>query len=337
MATVTGLTAERMIQMENATVIDGEVVGSDLILITRDGTRINAGYIQGPVGPAGPTFIICTSTTRPAMTPAEYGKAIYESDTKLVRIWDGARWKMQERVICTSSSRPVMVVEDEGVKIYETDTDIEFVWSGAAWLPASSNVARFADATDRASKWPSPPIGAMSYLTSSPTTLWVYENGFWTSVGPPPGSCFPWLGMNAPLNHILMFGQLLPNAQSLYPVLWTNVDVTWKRAPDLLIPDLRGRIPVGKDNMGGAASNRVTSGGSGIAGAVLGAVGGNEWMQSHNHAQEQHVGYQLGFYNGTGPDTTGQYNHMKYVSTTGNGSSQNVQPSIILNWVLKVL
>ena len=54
MATVTGLTADRMIEMENATVIDGNVVGTDLILVTRGGTEINVGFVQGPQGVQGP-------------------------------------------------------------------------------------------------------------------------------------------------------------------------------------------------------------------------------------------------------------------------------------------
>jgi microcystin-dependent protein len=55
------------------------------------------------------------------------------------------------------------------------------------------------------------------------------------------------------------------------------------------VPDMRGRTIVGKDNMGGSAANRVTSGGSGIVGTNLGAVGGTEThtltgaQMAHNH------------------------------------------------------
>lgn len=63
------------------------------------------------------------------------------------------------------------------------------------------------------------------------------------------------------------------------------------------LPDLRGRVPVGKDDMdntvgtGGGAANRVTSGGSGITGTTLGAVGGAQTvtlttteMPTHTHS-----------------------------------------------------
>lgn len=54
MATVTGLTADRMLAIEAASVIDGDVVGDNLILTTHGGTQINAGSVRGPEGPIGP-------------------------------------------------------------------------------------------------------------------------------------------------------------------------------------------------------------------------------------------------------------------------------------------
>lgn len=42
------------------------------------------------------------------------------------------------------------------------------------------------------------------------------------------------------------------------------------------VPDYRGRVGVGVDNMNGSAANRITTGQSGIAGTRLGASGGNE-------------------------------------------------------------
>jgi microcystin-dependent protein len=54
MATVTGLTAERMLEIEAASVVDGEVVSGNLILTKHDGSTINAGPVIGPAGPSGP-------------------------------------------------------------------------------------------------------------------------------------------------------------------------------------------------------------------------------------------------------------------------------------------
>lgn len=55
MATVTGLTAERMLEIEAASVIDGDVdVDGHLILTQHGGDTIDAGSVVGPPGPEGP-------------------------------------------------------------------------------------------------------------------------------------------------------------------------------------------------------------------------------------------------------------------------------------------
>lgn len=54
MATITGFTAERMLEIEGKSIIDGEIVGGNLILTAHDGTQINAGPVIGPTGPVGP-------------------------------------------------------------------------------------------------------------------------------------------------------------------------------------------------------------------------------------------------------------------------------------------
>ena len=41
--------------IEDTTIVDGDVVGDDLILTTRNGQKINAGSVRGPQGPIGTT------------------------------------------------------------------------------------------------------------------------------------------------------------------------------------------------------------------------------------------------------------------------------------------
>jgi microcystin-dependent protein len=55
MATVTGYTANRMKIIEDTTVVDGEVRTDNLILVTREGTEIDAGSVRGPQGIKGDT------------------------------------------------------------------------------------------------------------------------------------------------------------------------------------------------------------------------------------------------------------------------------------------
>ena len=51
MATVTGLTAARMAEIEAASIVDAELSGTDLVLTKHDGTPINVGPVVGPPGP----------------------------------------------------------------------------------------------------------------------------------------------------------------------------------------------------------------------------------------------------------------------------------------------
>lgn len=52
--TITGLTAQRMIQIEQASVVSGRVEGDNLILTTKGGQPITAGNVRGPKGDMGP-------------------------------------------------------------------------------------------------------------------------------------------------------------------------------------------------------------------------------------------------------------------------------------------
>lgn len=346
MATVTGFTAERMLEMENATIISGHVDGNDLILVTKDDTEINAGSVIGPVGPAGGAFIICTSSTRPSLTEPEHGKAIYETDTGLIRVWTGTRWKLQEKIICTSTTRPSLSTDDEGVKIYETDTNLEWQWDGVTWISKSFdvNVQVYASIAERTAQSPSPADGAVSATADTPGMLWVFSSGVWNILGDPPGTMSPYFGTVAPPGHCLMYGQSIANAQTLYPILWSRISSTFKSGSTLYVPDMRGRVPAGVDSMGGTPANRLS-----IATAI-GAGGGNQNMQGHNHniTQTPHshgVGETL---SGSGPYgvtdggkaislTTQGANANITVQSYGTGDSQNVQPTLVMNWILKLL
>jgi hypothetical protein len=53
MVTVTGLTVSRMLDIEAKSIVDGDVVGDNLILTKHNGTTINAGNVRGPAGNNG--------------------------------------------------------------------------------------------------------------------------------------------------------------------------------------------------------------------------------------------------------------------------------------------
>lgn len=98
------------------------------------------------------------------------------------------------------------------------------------------------------------------------------------------GELIPYTRLTAPALTVLPYGQTLLRAS--YPELWaiaqTEIAVgntfynNGNGTTTFGIGDMRGRVPAGKDDMGGSAAGRLTSAGSGVNGAVLGAAGGAE-------------------------------------------------------------
>lgn len=75
MATITGLTAARMLAIEAAATVDAEVVGEDLIITRNDGTTFNAGRVRGVEGPTGPAGLsLSPLATTPVRDVGEAGQ-----------------------------------------------------------------------------------------------------------------------------------------------------------------------------------------------------------------------------------------------------------------------
>lgn len=98
-----------------------------------------------------------------------------------------------------------------------------------------------------------------------------------TPSGVPAGAMFGYAGSAAPSGYLLCYGQAV--SRTTYADLFAAISTTYGAgdgSTTFNLPDRRGRIDVGKDNMGGSAANRVTNGASGITGITLGATGGAE-------------------------------------------------------------
>jgi len=158
------------------------------------------------------------------------------------------------------------------------------------------------------------------------------------AVAIPTGAILPFAGTSAPAGYVLCGGQAVSRTTfaSLFAVLGTAYGAG-DGSTTFNVPDLRGRVPAGVDNMGGTAANRITSAGSGIAGATLGASGGAETVTqtistlvSHNHTYSVQGG--CGGSDGAGSSSLVIAN----TSSTGSGNpAQNMQPTIIMNYIVK--
>lgn len=156
-------------------------------------------------------------------------------------------------------------------------------------------------------------------------------------VGSSPGTIVPFGGATVPTGWLLCFGQAISRAT--YATLFTVVSTTHgvgDGSTTFNLPDLRGRIPGGKDDMGGTAASRLTTAGSGVNGASLGASGG---AQTHSLTQAQlpaltfltttNSGQGAPSLDFSGPDNLGFY------SIGGGTAHNNTQPTIVLNYIIK--
>lgn len=155
----------------------------------------------------------------------------------------------------------------------------------------------------------------------------------------PAGVVLPFAGSTAPTGWLLCFGQAV--SRTTYAALFTALGTAYGAgdgSTTFALPDLRGRIPGGKDNMGGSAASRLTMAGSGVDGLALGASGGAQThtlttgeMPAHSHTQAMTTSVGGLTAGGVAASNTGSQ-----TGTTGSGlAHNNTQPTIVLNYIVK--
>jgi microcystin-dependent protein len=99
--------------------------------------------------------------------------------------------------------------------------------------------------------------------------------------GNPIGSVIMFAGTTAPTGWLLCYGQAISRStySGLFAIIGTAYGVG-DGTTTFNLPDMRGRFPLGLDNMGGSAANRVTSAVSGVSADTLGATGGDQNAQA---------------------------------------------------------
>jgi microcystin-dependent protein len=160
--------------------------------------------------------------------------------------------------VCTSSTRPTNPFT--GQTIYETDTLLAKVWTGSAWVDYPQGKANTAS-----------PTFTGNVVLPSTTSI-----GNVTSVESlvPVGVISAYAGISAPSGWLMCAGQAV--SRSTYAALFTALSTTYgvgDGSTTFNLPDLRGRVPAGVDNMGGSAASRLTNAVL-TASNTLGATGG---------------------------------------------------------------
>jgi len=163
----------------------------------------------------------------------------------------------------------------------------------------------------------------------------------------PVGTVFAFGGAAAPTGYLLASGgtQLI----ATYPDLWGVFGTTYggNGTTTFGIPDLRGRVIAGVDNMGGVAANRLTATTMTPNGTTRGATGGAQ-TNTHNHYQS--VGYDGGslyakVYNQQPRSQVINVYRAAYAAgfalalgrfdSTDDETIDKVQPTLLLNYIIK--
>lgn len=109
-------------------------------------------------------------------------------------------------------------------------------------------------------------------------SAWYLQNSFVNPYQVPVGGMMDFIGTTAPNSaFVLPYGQAI--SRTTYSVLFAMVSTTFGAgdgSTTFNVPDLRGRVVAGKDDMGGSSANRLTDADDGLNGDTLGDTGGGE-------------------------------------------------------------
>ena len=157
----------------------------------------------------------------------------------------------------------------------------------------------------------------------------------------PVGSILAYGGTSAPTDWLLCHGQSIARVGT-YAALFAAISTTYGTVDGdtFNVPDLRGRVIAGQDDMGGSSANRLTAP---INGDTLGAAGGGEThtlaiseMPAHTHTYTVPSGDTSGNLKRGDTAEGGDAETRTSASSGGGGAHTNVQPTIILNYIIKI-
>ena len=160
-----------------------------------------------------------------------------------------------------------------------------------------------------------------------------------TTAKVPIGAVSPYAGSSAPSGWLLCYGQNV--SRTTYSALFSAISTTFGSgdgSTTFTLPDLRGRVAAGKDNMGGSSASRLVNM---VSGGTLGASGGAERHQLSTGEMPAHTHSIATYSTGGGGSQVIQggwaYNNFGTwypPEVGGNDYHTNTQPTIVLNYII---
>lgn len=244
-----------------------------------------------------------------------------------------------------------------GGKLNSNLDDIDALFDTGPYLKLSKGGTGAGTASDARTNLGLGSLAVKSAVSSSDITDGTIVQADLSSTVPlvPVGSIMPYAGTSEPTGWLLCYGQAI--SRTTYAALFAVVGTVYGSgdgSTTFNLPDLRGRVIAGQDDMGGSSANRLTGVTGSVDGDVLGGSGGTEThtltvaeMPSHGHKIADGTGgagtntWPEGTAGIAGMDTqTGNYvtsgaliQHIE--NTGGGGAHNNVQPTFILNYIIR--
>lgn len=193
----------------------------------------------------------------------------------------------------------------------------------------------------------SPYLGQLIFETDTFAMNFWNGSAWQGAISAPAGTVNSYAGSTAPTGWLLCAGQNV--SRNTYAGLFAAIGTTYGSgdgSTTFALPDLRGRVVAGVDNMGGSAASRLTSTVL-SASNTIGATGGAQThglssseMPSHAHnvvirrgavASTPYTIYQLQTI------TTGAWSDETFTTTSaGSGTAHlNTQPTMVMNYIIK--
>ena len=158
----------------------------------------------------------------------------------------------------------------------------------------------------------------------------------------PVGTVLPFAGSGAQTGWLYCNGQAAN--RTTYSVLFTAIGTTYgvgDGSSTFNLPDLRGRVPAGLDVDASGFANRITVTASDVSGTVLGSTGGSqthiltagELPTSATYQKETSHGGQ----SGTAGSGLAQSPAQTALTGANNEAHLNLQPTIILNYIIRAV
>lgn len=206
-------------------------------------------------------------------------------------------------------------------------------------------------------------------LYDNSDAVWYLHNFYGNPYNTPLGGGLLFFGTSVPnSSFVFPYGQAI--SRTTYSALFTMFSTTYGSgdgSTTFNVPDVRGRVVAGKDDMGGSSANRLTNADNGVDGDTLGATGGIETKTlatanlpaytpagtnsggAASFTFQTQTNYQSGSNagainniaaNGLGSPSGTTFTQPTFAGTPQGGSSTPfgvVQPTIIANILLRII